>query len=267
MIFKNVFAIALIILAACYLNISNAQNTSSEYRLGQGDGIRITVFQNPDLTLETRVSENDTVTFPLVGTIKIGGMTISAAEQAVAGALKEGGFIKQPQVSILLLRNLGNQVSILGQVGRPGRFPLETFNIKLSEILALAGGIAPGGGDVLIVTGARNGQPFRKEIDVAAMFLKNNFDDDIIVAGGDLIYVDRHPVFYIYGEVQRPGASRIERGMTVRQALAQSGGPTARGTQRDIEVFRRDAGGKGVNVNLDDRVQPDDVFYVGESLF
>lgn len=64
MIFKNVFAIALIILAACYLNISNAQNTSSEYRLGQGDGIRITVFQNPDLTLETRVSENDTVTFP-----------------------------------------------------------------------------------------------------------------------------------------------------------------------------------------------------------
>lgn len=66
--------------------------------------------------------------------------------------------------------------------------------------------MTPGGGDVLIVTGARNGQPFRKEIDVAAMFLKNNFDDDIIVAGGDLLDLrgSSHPVFYIYGEVQRP---------------------------------------------------------------
>jgi len=248
---------------------AHAQSTQPEYQIGSGDNIRILVFQNPDLTVETRVTENGTITYPLIGSVKIGGMTIPNAEQTIAKALSDGGFIQKPQVNIILLQNRGNQVSVLGAVNRAGRFPLETFNTRVSEMIAIAGGISPAGADVAILMGRRDGKPFRKEIDIASLFLYNQPQNDLIVAGGDEIYVHRMPIFYMYGEVQKPGTSRVERGMTVRQALAQSGGPTVRGTERRLRLFRRDASGKVTTLTpaLDDLVQPDDVYYVSESVF
>jgi polysaccharide export outer membrane protein len=254
--------------AACVLG-ANAQDKQPEYQLGAGDNIRIVVFQNPDLTVDTRVTENGTITYPLVGTLKVGGMTIPAAEQAVAKALRDGNFIQKPQVNIALLQNRGNQVSVLGNVNRAGRFPLETFSTRVSEMIAIAGGIAPTGGNIVVLTGARDGKPFRKEIDVAGMFLDSKSPDDVVVAGGDVIYVPPQPVFYIYGQAQKAGSYRIERGMTIRQALAQGGGPTLRGTERSLSVHRRGADGKiqVLSPGLDDPVRPDDVLYVKESLF
>lgn len=248
---------------------AGAQNQPSEYRLGDGDSIRVLVFQNPDLTVETRVTENGTISYPLIGTLKIGGMTIPGAEQAIARALSEGGFIQKPQVNIVLLLNRGNQVSVLGHVGRAGRFALETFTTRLSEMIAIAGGIGPLGADTAIVTGVRDGKPFRKEIDIAGMFLNNYMQDDLIVAGGDVIYIQRQPMYYIYGEVQRAGSFRIERGMTVRQALASSGGLTARGTERRLGVYRRGANNRIERLipDMNETVQADDVLYVRESLF
>jgi len=89
------------------------------------------------------------------------------------------------------------------------------------------------------------------------------------VENGDIIYVDRAPMAYIYGEVQRPGAIRVERGLTLLQALAQSGGLTARGTERGIKVHRRDANGvvRVEDIKMNDLIERDDVIYVRESLF
>ena len=94
-------------------------------------------------------------------------------------------------------------------------------------------------------------------------------DTALIVENGDIVYVDRAPSAYIYGEIQRPGMFRLERGMTLMQALAQSGGLTARGTQRGIKVHRRDANGvlSVTDLDLNDPVVRDDVIYVKESLF
>lgn len=240
-----------------------------EYQIGSGDNIRITVFQNPDLTLETRVTENGTISYPLIGSVRIGGLTISAAAAVIAKALKDSNFIQEPQVNISLLANRGNQVSVLGAVNRPGRFPLETFNTRISEMIAIAGGISAGGADTAILTGTRAGNPLRKEVDIHGMFLDNRLGDDIVVAGGDVIFVDRQPLYYIYGEVQRAGSFRIERGMTVRQALAQGGGLTQRGTERRLRVYRRGAGGQveSSSPDLSATLQPGDVLYVQESLF
>lgn len=247
----------------------NAQDKRPEYLLGAGDSVRIVIFQNPDLTVETRVTENGTVSYPLVGSVKIGGLTIPSAEQAIAKALKDGGFIQSPQVNIVLLQNRGNQVSVLGAVNRAGRYPLETFNTRVSEMIAIAGGISTTGGDVAILSGVRDGKPLRKEIDIAGLFVGDRLQDDLVVAGGDVIYVNRMPVFYIYGEVQKPGSYRVERNMSIRQALAQSGGPTVRGTQRGLRLYRHGTGDKGefLTPDLQDLVQPDDVLYVNESLF
>ncbi len=246
-----------------------AQEAAADYRLGAGDAVRVMVFQNPDLTLETRVSESGTITYPLIGVAQIGGLTLDAAEKKIAQALKDGGFVQQPQVNVALLQNRGNQVAVLGHVLRPGRYPLETFNMKVSEMLAVAGGLAPTGADTVIITGTRKGTRFRKEIDVPVLFLEGNLGDDITLAGGDTLYVHRAPVFYIYGEAQRPGSFRIERNMTLQQALATGGGPNPRGTEWGIRVFRRGADGKveKLSPELTDPVLPDDVIYVRESLF
>lgn len=242
---------------------------SAEYKLGPGDSIRVQVFQNPDLTVETRVSEAGTISYPLVGNIAIGGLTIGQAEAKIASALRSGNYLRSPQVNIVMLQVRGNQVAVLGQVNKPGRFPLETFNVRVSDMLAAAGGVTPMGDDVLIVTGTRNGQPFRKVIDIPGLFLNSRSQDDILLAGGDTLYVNKAPVYYIYGEAQRPGPYRIERGMTVQQALAQGGGPTARGSSSRLRLTRTAPDGRTIETDakLTDPVQPGDVLYVRESIF
>ncbi len=255
-------------LLACTALLTQAQ-PRPDYPLGAGDAIRVQVFQNPDLTIETRVSEGGSITYPLIGAVDLGGLSVAAAEKKIADALQKGGFLKQPQVNIALLQVRGNQISVLGQVARPGRFPLETANTRLSDMLANAGGATPGGDDVAIVTGLRNGAAFRKLIDIPSIFLANQQADDIVLQGGDTIYVHRAPVFYIYGEAQRPGSFRIERDMTVMQALAQGGGPTVRGNEKRLRLHRKGADGsvEQIEPKLTDRVLSNDVIYVNESIF
>jgi polysaccharide export outer membrane protein len=257
------------LLTASSMAVAAEPRVNVDYKLGQGDAIRIVVFQNPDLTLDSRVSESGTITYPLIGTVDIGGLSIEAAEKRIAKGLKDGGFVQKPQVNIILMQVRGNQVSVLGQVNRPGRFPLETANNRVSDVLAMAGGIVPSGSDTVVLTGIREGKPFRREIDFPAIFIDNKSDEDIPVSGGDVIYVHRAPVFYIYGEAQRSGSYRIERGMTIQQALAQAGGTTMRGTESRIRVHRRMPDGKVSQLSLDPQepVQADDVIYVRESLF
>ncbi len=347
---------ALISLCAMPLMFTNlaVADEKVDYLLGAGDSIRVNVFQNPEMTVETRVSESGTITYPLIGEIKVGGKSIQAAEQTVAQALIKGGYVKKPQVNIVLLQVRGNQVAVMGMVNRPGRYPLETFNTHLSEIIATAGGVAPSAGngiavlsgtrngqpykyeldiaslflnekkaedvmvnngdviyvipgnqvsiigqvlrpgrfslengkmnlvdalalsggmvptaaDTVVITGMRDGQPFKREVDIPSLFLSKDTSDVFVVAG-DQIYVHRAPVYYIYGEVQRAASYRVERNMTVVQALAQGGGPTIRGTQRNIKLYRRDDAGKieKTTPKMTELIKPDDVLFVEESLF
>ncbi len=131
------------------------------------------------------------------------------------------------------------------------------------------GGIAPTGADVVVVGGVREGKQFRPEVDVTRMFLKGDASQDIPLSGGDTLFVDRAPMFYIYGEVQRPGNFRLERDMSVMQALASTGDITLRGTLRSLAVHRRDDNGKVqiIHPKMEDLIQPNDIIQVQESLF
>lgn len=241
----------------------------AEYRLGSGDVIRINVYQNPDLTLETRVTEAGVVSYPLLGSIRLGGLSVTAAEKLIADGLRSGNFVKQPQVTLVVVQVRGNQASVLGQVNRPGRYPIEVADMRLTDLLAMAGGTAANGADMVVVTGTRNGQPFRQEVDLPTVFLAGAKDKDIIILNGDTVWVDRQPIVYIYGEVQRPGPMRLERGMTLMQSLATGGGLNQRGTEKGIRVHRKGADGKVqiITPGMDDRMQDGDVVYVRESLF
>ncbi len=216
-----------------------------------------------------RVSETGAISFPLIGSVQVAGLALPGAERKIAQLLREGGFVQNAQVNILVTQAVSNQVSVLGQVNRPGRYPLELAGGHVSGMLATAGGIAPTGSDEVIVVGTRGGKPFRREIDIVALSNATGGNDDIALVGGDTIFVNRAPLFYIYGQVQRAGELRLERGMTVMQALASGGGMTGKGTSRGIVLHRRDASGKvkEISANLDDDVRDGDVIYVKESVF
>ena len=256
-----------LVLAPAVLRAS--EPAAQEYRLGPGDGVKISVFQNPDLSLETRVSETGVISYQLVGSVHIGGLSVAAAEQAIAEGLRKGGFVLQPQVTLVLQQVRGAQVSVLGQVARPGRYPLESTTMKVTDALALAGGGSPQAGDKVILTGMRNGRRVRAEIDVTELFVSWTPEKDVPIQAGDTLYVHRAPQFYVYGEVQRAGAYRVERQMTVLQALSLGGGLNPRGTERGIRIHRRgeDGATRILTPQLNDAVQPDDVIVVREALF
>lgn len=260
---------ALMLLAALPWVALAQGSGGAEHVLGPGDVVSITVYQNPDLSLETRISARGTITFPLIGSVTIGGGTATAAQETIARRLRDGGFVLRPEVNVQIVQVRSAQVSVLGQIGTPGRYPIESPNTKVSEMIAAAGGIVEDGGEVVTLVGTRNGKPVRMDIDLPAIFQAGRLDLDVPVAGGDILYVGRAPVYYIYGEVQSPGAFRLERGMTLMQALAKGGGLTPRGTERGIRIHRRDASGavRVLEVSMDETVQRDDVIYVRQSIF
>jgi polysaccharide biosynthesis/export protein len=237
--------------------------------LGEGDSVRITVFQNPDLTTETRISERGTITFPLIGEVSLSGLTPARAEARIAEQLIKGKFLVRPQVSLNLVQVRSRQVSVLGQVARPGRYPLDDTSSTLTDILALAGGVSPSGDDNVTVTMKRDGKLVKLDVDVPGMYRTGDLSRNIRLENGDVIYVQRAPVFYIYGEVQRAGSYRLEQGMTVMQAISVGGGVTARGTDRGLKIRRRGGDGalRTIDARLTDIVEANDVVYVRESWF
>ncbi|MES2260805.1 MAG: polysaccharide export protein EpsE [Pseudomonadota bacterium] len=239
-----------------------------EIVLGAGDVLKVSVYGSPDLALETRVSDTGTITFPLIGQVAVGGLPVPVAEKKIADLLEGGGFVKKAQVNILVTMIQSQQVSVLGQVTRPGRYPMDGKR-KLMDMLAQAGGIGLEGGDTVSVIRTRNGRTTREVVDIIEMVHSGDFAHDYELAADDVLYVERAPRFYIYGEVLRPGPLRLERNMTVLQALSAGGGLTPRGTERGMRIKRRDASGKlqVIDAKHDDLVQVDDVVYVKESLF
>ena len=240
------------------------------YRIGPGDSIHITVYQSPDLSVDARVTEAGVISYPLLGRVVLGGLTVSAAEAHIANLLRKGEFVKEPQVMIVVSQVRANQVNVLGQVGHPGRFPLDLAGMRMTEVLALAGGVAAGAGsDTVVLVGQRDGRSFRKEVDLPKIFSPGGSEDDIVVAPGDTIWVDRAPQIYLYGEIQHAGVQRLERGMTVMQAVAAGGGATPRGTLKGLRVSRRGADGRvqTFEPSMEDTLKDGDVMFIRESLF
>lgn len=256
-------------LAMCALLMAGLGTAwAAEYSISSGDLVRITVYDNPDLNTETRISSQGTVLFPLIGEVNLVDATAAEASARIAKALEKGGFIKKPQVNLVVLDFKGKEVSILGRCNRPGKFSLQQAS-KVSDVLALAGGVTPDAADSLTLITRRNGKQEHIVINLAALWREGGEKHDVEVAGGDLIYIPRESRFYIYGEVQRPGVFRLEPDMMLVQALSVGGGITLRGTQKGIRILRRATNGaiETIEAKLSDPVLPDDVVYVKESLF
>src|SRR5579862_5455684 len=178
--------------------------------LGDGDSVRVTVFQNPDLTTEARISERGSISFPLIGDVVISGLTPEGAAARIADRLVRGKFVINPHVSLSVEQVRSRQVSVLGEVGHPGRYPLDDVSNSLIDVLARAGGINAGGADNVVVVRDRNGKETHTTIDVPEIYRTGDMARNIRLENGDVVYVNRAPQFYLYGEVQRAGAYRLQ---------------------------------------------------------
>lgn len=244
-------------------------SSDDAFVVNSGDTLRVSVFQSPDLGIETRVDAAGRMTYPFLGQVDVKGKTPAQVERLIASGLEEKQILRKPQVTVNVVQFKSQQVSVLGNVNRPGKYPLD-LPYSVSDVLAIAGGVTQAGADFVVLSRMEKGAVRNTEIDLLQMFTPGGQRaEDVAVLPGDVLYVHRAPVFYIYGEVQRPGAFRLERNMTVLQALSAGGGLTQRGTERGLRITRRTIDGTQTQIdgNTDTRLQADDVIYIKESLF
>jgi polysaccharide export outer membrane protein len=237
--------------------------------LGVGDTVRITAFRYPELTTEARVSESGKVNVPFVGEVKVAGMTPEQAARYIEEGMRQGKYVRNPQIDVAVLEARSRQVSVLGFVTRPGRYVLDGTTAKLTDVLAMAGGLVPAASDKAVVTRTLDNKSETVNVDLAAIIQRGDVSKDIDVRSGDSVFVPKAPVVYVYGEVVRGGGYRLEPGMAVMQAISLAGGVTPRGSESRIKLRRLGSDGKWMEHDARpfDPVLPDDVVYVRESLF
>ncbi len=256
--------------------LSPAHAQTESFLLGPGDVIRATVFGHPDLSGEMRVGEDGRVSFPLVGDILLGGLSTSDAEAKIADLLIGGGYVTDPRVSLFVeqrRQTLENSVLILGRIAKPGKYALQGLTGEgvqtLVDLLAVAGGTAQDSSDHLMLLRRDGDNVHKMTVDLRSLLGQGELQQNVRLIGGDIVFVPETDVFYIFGQVQNPGRYRLERGMSVMQAISVGGGIGPRGTERGIMVKRRNGNGEmeTMQARLSDELRPDDVVYVKESLF
>ncbi|MEE9493076.1 MAG: SLBB domain-containing protein [Gammaproteobacteria bacterium] len=266
MVFKRLM---LLLLFVCTFNLSSVlADESGDYQLGPNDVVRVTVFQHDELATEARISESGNISLPLVGEVKISELTAKQAQSLISSKYQAEQIVRSPQVTVFVSEFNSNMVSVLGNVRNPGQYPL-IGRMTVLEMLAKAGGMTDDGGDEIVITTNNNGKISTRSIDLSKMLQQGLGGKDLLLTGNDVVYVPDSKMFYIYGEVRRPGAFKVKDGMTVMQALSLGGGLTERGTTRRIKVTRKLENDKEdtFSVQLTDRLQPDDVIRVKEGLF
>ena len=236
--------------------------------IGVGDTVALSVAGRPEFTSTVTVSADGRVPVTLLGPVSILGLSPSQVSDRIADGLKRGGYLVNPQVSVLLTDSLNRQFSVLGEVKLPGRFPLKT-RLSVVDALALAGGVAETGGSVAYVLRPEGEKVTRYEINLDSLVQQGEGQQFFELLPNDSVIVPRAEQVFIYGQVKQPAAFRLRPGMTVIQVLSLAGGLTDRGTERNIEIRHRDPDGhlETRTATLEDPLGPGDVVYVRERLF
>jgi polysaccharide export outer membrane protein len=237
-------------------------------QLGAGDSVTIQVFGQPDAS-NIYVGDDGMISVPLVGKIQVAGVSPVEAAERVAKALKDGGFYIDPHVTILVTQSRSQLVSVLGEVTSSGRYPIDP-RTTIMDLLAQAGGVRETASDVgYVLRNDENGHVARYPVSLSGLADVKDAQPAFALSGGDSLIVPRAEHVYVVGEVASPGTFRIEPGMTVFQAIARAGGVNERGSERRIQLRRRNKAGQiqTLHPKLTDLIEPDDQVRVKESIF
>lgn len=238
---------------------TEASTADSGYVFGPDDIIEVSVLGQPEFTTRARIRADGTIVLPYVGSTAISGDTPVTLAKRIAGVLKAGGYYSNPIVNIEIAGYASRYVIVLGAIGVPGLQPVDR-PYRVSEIVARAGGIRADGADFVVVRREKGGElklPFEK-------LATGDAADDPFVLPGDKVYVPPAETYYIYGQINAPGVYPLRDKLTLRKAIARSGGLGAAGSEKKISVYRD---GKKTSIALDEPILPDDVVVIGQRSF
>lgn len=276
-LFRQVSAVAALLAVASVcakVMVMAAPQTAANYIIGAQDVLSITVLEDDKLNGKYAVEADGSFSFPLIGRIQAGGMTIRDFEALLKAKLKDGFFVN-PQVSVAVEQYRSQRVFVTGEVRSPGMIPL-TGGMTLVEALTRAGGVSgnSASGEVAIVRQKQPGKAGSKDGDEPIRVSLRGLEaggrtGNIELQDGDTIYVLRAESLYVFGEVNNPGAHSVREDMTVLQALALAGGATPDAALNRIRIIRME---KGVRkeikkVKLSDLVMAGDTIIVPERYF
>jgi len=265
-----------LVLAASLTATARAQEQPGAYVIGPQDVLGIQVFDQADLGGKYTVEADGTFSFPLVGRVSAGGLTLRKFETELRRQLADGYF-KNPQVTVAVAEYRSQRLFVLGEVRTPGPVAL-TGDMTLIEALARAGSTLPSASGEIAVVRARQGTtgPTLPNTDnegfierAAIRDLENGtLNKNIELHDGDTIFVPRAETAFVFGEVKSPGAFPIQKDTTVLQALSLAGGVTEHGALNRVKAVRLVNGERTeVKVALGDIVKPGDTIIVPEKYF
>ena len=245
----------------------------SSLLIGPGDEVDVTVYGAPDLSGHTRVGSNGDISLPLVGRIRIAGLSSDQAQQAIGDQLREKHIVKDPQVSVFVKEYTNSEISVAGEVAKPGVFSVLGPH-RLLDVLEAAGGLTDKASDTITISHRGTDQLSTVHLsnDPAQMARAN-----IELQPGDTVVVPKAGIVYVLGEVNRPGGYALNSngGVTLLQVLAAAGGTTQLASLSGTKMVRRTPSGlKEIPVPMKDllhakaadfSMQPGDIVYVPSS--
>lgn len=235
------------------------KTTDDGYVLGAGDVVDVSVLGREEFHPRVQVQVDGTVQLPYLHSVKAADLTVIQFREQVNKLLRDGGFYTDPVVNVAVASYASRYVTVLGEFGNPGLVPVDRV-YRVSEILARAGGAKPSAADDILLRRA-DGKEFRLPVNEVA---RGGAAEDPYVQPGDKLFLAAAPIFYVYGQVGAAGAYKVERGMTIRMALARSGGLTQRGSAGKISVYRN---GQKIKATMDMPLAENDTIFVGERFF
>jgi polysaccharide biosynthesis/export protein len=253
--------------------------TVTDYVVGPHDVLTITSYDQADLSGKFAVEADGTFTYPLIGRLTAGGLSLRALETRLKARLKDEGFFNDPQVTVAVETYKSQKLFIVGEVRAPGSYPL-SGDMNLVEALARAGSTLPtASGEVVIVhpAGGTASAPVLPDKDNGANIVRVDLKalqngvlaENAALRDGDTIFVPRAESVYVFGQVKNPGAYALQQKNTsVLQALSLAGGLTELGSTARIKIVRIVKGEKQeISVKLGDVVLPGDTIMVRERFF
>ncbi|WP_022683438.1 polysaccharide biosynthesis/export family protein [Sphingobium bisphenolivorans] len=232
---------------------------ASSYILGANDEIRVSVFGAYPFDVKTRIKEDGSITLPSIGDVMAQGQTTNGFATKVRDQLKAGGYFVDPIVNVEVVSYVSRAVTVFGNLQNPGIYPLDRPQ-TLAMMLARTGGARADAADYAILQ--RQGEADRK---IPLSNLDPVTGSGLMLRPGDSLFVPKAEDVFIYGQVNKPGRLTFESGMTLRQMLAQAGGPTLGGSEKKITLNRGKQ--KIKRADLEMLVEPGDVFTVRERIF
>jgi polysaccharide biosynthesis/export protein len=214
----------------------------AKLKLAPGFLVILNVLDDPDMAGAFRIDQQGDISVPILGTIHLAGETVPEARVEIQDRLRGDQILKDPQVSLAVQEYIPPEVTILGEVGSPGKYPLLVTR-NLVDVLAIAGGPAiTAGNEVQITRGGAGGGivliHYSRSTNPQAV-------EDALVYPGDIVQVGRAGIVYVLGEVNRPGGfvMQEEGTLNVLQAMSLAGGTTKLASTGAICLLRRNADG------------------------